>query len=104
MTIGEIKKKSRPGIIQDGTLVLGESIQSLDELNVNNPVNQFVQNTMEGARESISLKAADLEKSIVASVEKEIANITKSQLDALKLQICRDWGVVSVSTTPSQNQ
>ena len=101
MITGEIKRKSQPGKINDSSLVFGESIQSLDELKENNPVNRIVQNTVESARETVSQKAVELEKTIVAAVEKEIANITKSQMDALKLQICRDWGVVGVSVTPA---
>lgn len=101
---GEIKKQSLPEKIHDTSFILGESVQSLEELKENNPVNRFVQNTIETTRETVALKAAELEKSIVATIEKEIANITKSQMDALKLQICRDWGVVSISPTPSQNQ
>ena len=101
MITGEIKRKSQPGKINDSSLVLGESIQSLDELKENNPLNRFVQNTIETTREKVASKASDLEKLIVATVEKEIANITKSQMDALKLQICRDWGVVSISPSPT---
>ncbi|MBI3380166.1 hypothetical protein HY029_05415 [Candidatus Gottesmanbacteria bacterium] len=82
--------------------VLGESIQSKIEPTSTLNVDQFIRDAFQGTKEVAQQKAGEIQKSVMSTVEKEISTLTKSQVEALKLQICRDWGVISLipSKTP----
>lgn len=78
--------------------VLGELTQSIgspSSLLNTALVSDVIQNT----KDTVSQKTSEVEKTIVKTVEKEIATMTQSQIDAIQLQICTQWGVVTVSPT-----
>lgn len=89
--------------IKDST-ILGEMTQSQTSPTTTIINNRFVQETLQNTKETLSQKATEMEKSIVKTVEKEITNLTQSQIDSLKLQICRDWGVVTPLPTELPKQ
>lgn len=59
----------------------------------------FMERTIESAKNSLRGKTGDLQKSIVSTIQKEAGDLTKSQLDLLKTQICKDWGVIPASAS-----
>lgn len=77
--------------------ILGEAVQD----SISSPVNDFIQNTIDSTKESLTEKATEIEKNIIKNIENEVSNLTKSQVDTLKYQICRDLGVISVTPTPN---
>jgi hypothetical protein len=64
-------------------------------------VNQLLQSTYQTTKDTVSQKVVEVQKTITADIEKEITNLTQSQVETLKLQICRDWGVVTIVPTKS---
>ena len=64
-------------------------------------VNQLLQNTYQTTKDTVSQKVVEVQKTITSDIEKEITNLTQSQVETLKLQICRDWGVVTIVPTKS---
>jgi hypothetical protein len=94
-------KPAKVAGITDGN-ILGDLINKDTPPTLPPAVKSFVQNTIQNTKETLSQKADELKKTIVADVEKQVADMTQSQIDAVKLQICRDWGVVSVSATPTK--
>ena len=105
LTTGVLKKKPQndkeiPGIL--GEFVEKESTSSEKPSSLLN-VNQLLQGTLEGAKEVVSQKTVELEKKLVGTIEqemkKEINSLTQSQIEALKLQICRDLGVITTVPT-----
>ncbi len=83
--------------------VLGEVAQSLSSSsvvpNVNNIVQNSIQNTVDATKETVTKKFTEVEKTVINTINQEVANLTKSQVDALKVQICKDLGVIP--STPS---
>lgn len=79
----DIEKESNPQI-------LGEATQD---------INQFVQNTVQNTKEKVVEKVKEAETIILETINKEVQNLTQSQIDALKLQICRDLGVITAAPT-----
>lgn len=78
--------------------VLGETTQLL-ETPTPALIDRLIKETVENTKNVVSQKTQEVEKTILNTVEHEAANLTQSQLDALKLQICRDLGVVSPAPT-----
>lgn len=102
---GLIKNKPKEqNLVKKGSDVLGEAAQNLfnqaTNSSLDNAVQNTLQNTIQNTKEVVSERVLDTEKTILKEVEKEITNLTQSQVEVLKLQICRDWGVVTVSPTP----
>ena len=62
-------------------------------------INKFAAESFQNTKEAAGQKVSEVQKTIVNTVEKEVSNFTQSQVENLKLQICRDWGVVPVSPT-----
>jgi uncharacterized protein HemX len=89
------------------TNVLGEAAQSLSSSsvipNVNDIVQNTIQNTVNATKETVTQKLSEVEKTIINTINQEVANMTKSQVDALKVQICKDLGVIpsTASATPA---
>ncbi len=79
--------------------VLGEEISSKVSPTTAVDLNRFVQDTLQNTKEVAGQKVSEVQKTIVNTVEKEVSSLAQSQVDALKLQICRDWGVISVTPT-----
>jgi hypothetical protein len=78
--------------------VLGETAADITSKTATD-VNNLVQNSIQNTKETLSQKATETQKTILQTLEKEISTLTQSQVEALKLQICRDWGVITVSPT-----
>lgn len=74
--------------------VLGEEISSSLSPTPVVDLNRFVSDTFQNTKDAAGQKVAEVQKTIVNTVEKEVSSLAQSQVDALKLQICRDWGVV----------
>lgn len=74
--------------------VLGEAAEQEATPTPPLDVNKFVQQTMQSTQEVAQEKAKEVQKVIVSTIEKEVSNLTQSQVTALKEQICRDWGVI----------
>lgn len=62
-------------------------------------LNQTVRNTFDNTKEIVTQKMVETQKNLVSSIEKEISTLTQSQIETLKFQICKDWGVIDVSPT-----
>lgn len=92
---GILKNKPKNDIKKDNNpTVLGENIISeTTKLPPSTDINQIVSDTLQSTRETVSQKTAEIQKSVITNIEKEITNLTQSQIDTLKLQICRDWGL-----------
>lgn len=98
--MGIFKNKPKPIQKTEDASVLGEAqskISPTSSLDFNRIVSDTYQNTKEAAKE----KVQEVQKTVMSTVENEITTLTKSQVDAMKLQICRDWGVISISPTKS---
>lgn len=74
--------------------VLGEEIASKFSPTPGVDLNRIVSDTYQNAKDVAGQKVVEVQKTIVNTVEKEMSTLAQSQVDALKLQICRDWGVV----------
>jgi len=85
--------------------ILGEFAQASTTPTTPTPinVNQLVQDSWQSTKEVVlhtaSEKVTEIEKTVVNTVNKEITNLSQSQIDALKLQICRDLGVITAVPT-----
>ncbi|MBI4991509.1 hypothetical protein HZB96_05470 [Candidatus Gottesmanbacteria bacterium] len=80
--------------------ILGEkTILETTKLPSSTDINQIVADTLQSTKETVSQKTAEVQKTIVTNIEKDITNLTQSQIDTLKLQICRDWGLATVTPT-----
>lgn len=73
--------------------VLGEIIEQQIS-SAPSKINNFFGQPIEETKEVVSQKLTEVEKQVVTNIQKEISSLTASQIDALKLQICRDLGVV----------
>lgn len=62
-------------------------------------INRFFTDTFQSGKEVAGQKVTDVQKNIMSTVEKEVSSLAQSQVDALKLQICRDWGVIPPTPT-----
>ncbi|MCJ7739910.1 hypothetical protein MUP32_01155 [Candidatus Microgenomates bacterium] len=67
---------------------------------VKNTVKNTLQNTIQNTKETVSEKVTEVKSEIIKTVEKEISDLTQSQVKSLQWQICKEWGVVSLSPTP----
>lgn len=103
LTIGMLKNHLKRAKKEDGLQILGETTQLTNTPNLpsSEDVNQFVQETLESAKEKVVEKVKEAEKTILETINKEVENLTQSQIEALKLQICRDLGVIT--TAPTKN-
>lgn len=61
----------------------------------------FLQNSLDSAKGIATQKFVEIEKSVAQTLEKQVADLTKSQINAIQTQICRDWGVISPIPSPS---
>lgn len=103
VTTGFLKYKSenKETPVQEKNNVLGETTALITTApQATDNVNRLIQDSLQGTRDVVSQKVTEVEKTIVSLINKEVANLTQSQVDNLKWQICRDLGVVSASPTP----
>lgn len=99
LTTAMFKNKTQKNVTGDYQNVLGENAQSLSTPTPAIDINRLAQQTIQDAQETVAQKVADVKKTIIESIEKEVTSLTQSQIEALKLQICKDWGVITVSPT-----
>jgi hypothetical protein len=95
------QKNDKTGINLKGVLGEQSSILQNAASDIASPINLKIQNTLDNAKVAVSEKTIEVEKMIISTLEKEVADFSKSQVDNLKLQICKDWGVISI--TPAQS-
>ncbi len=74
--------------------VLGEVAQSQIIPSLSSNMNKLVENTLQNTKELISEKTVEVKTNIMQTLEKEVNNFTQSQVESIKMQICREWGVV----------
>jgi hypothetical protein len=96
-----LEDKKKPG--KDIKEVLGEQSNILQSAatDLASPLNSKIQNTIDNAKNVVSGKTVEVEKMIISTLEKEVADFSKNQVDNLKLQICKDWGVITITPTQS---
>ncbi len=81
--------------------VLGQAIESQIIPTAEESVRGVVQEVWQNSKEEVGQKVETVKNEIMQSVQKEVSSLTQSQIDALKMQICRDLGVLpSVTPTP----
>lgn len=98
MSILKNRSKNEDKNKKDST-VLGETTTSEITPTPFVDVNQLLQSTYQTTKDTVSQKVVEVQKTIISDIEKEITNLTQSQVETLKLQICRDWGVVTIVPT-----
>lgn len=98
---GILKSKPKEVKNTNDQKVLGEEISSKLTPTSAIDVNKFVQDTFQNTKEVAGQKMVEVQKTILNTVEKEVSSLAQSQVDALKHQICRDWGVIKSSPSPS---
>lgn len=82
-------------ILKDRTQEIKKPSSGLMVLGDKSAIDNFVKDTLEATRENLSAKAVEVQKNIVATLEREVSELTQSQIEAVKVQICRDWGVIT---------
>ena len=83
-----------------GSFVLGitDKISSV----ASDKLENIMESTAENASREISRQLSKTEGRVKEKLEKEISSLAKSQIDAFKFKVCRDWGIIPPSsTTPS---
>ena len=88
---------NRPTILGENT---DPGISPTSFINFQQIVQNTVQNTKDTVSQKMTEKISEGQKTVVQTIEKEISKLTQSQIEALKLQICRDWGIIIISPTP----
>ena len=83
-----------PTLLKEKTEVLGESVKDDISEGISSTVNSLVQKTVNETKTVVSEKAVELEKQLLTTIEKEVSNLTAYQIQALKTQICTNWGVI----------
>lgn len=108
-TIGTVVFLNRKNIRNNNftTRILGQTTTNLTPtptlININELFKKSLNKTKETVINSATEKANEVEKTVINTVNKEISSLTQSQLENLKVQICRDLGVISPvpSITPT---
>ena len=83
-----------PMLLKEKTEVLGEAVKDDISEGISSTVNTLVQKTVNETKTVVSEKAVELEKQLLTTIEKEVSNLTAYQIQALKTQICTNWGVI----------
>lgn len=94
VTEGYIKNRMRQNIKDPFTAVLGET-DSQKILGNSTTFSAFFQDTISNTKEVVSEKVIEVERNILSSIQNEIQQLSQSQIQSLKLQICTDLGVIS---------
>lgn len=100
---GLFKDKPKETPKSESPNVLGELIESKISPSASADFNHFIQETVKNTQDAATAKVSEVQKTLVTTIEKEISTLTTSQVDALKIQICRDWGVVTVAPSKAPN-
>lgn len=81
--------------------VLGQIVDSQIIPTAESGVKGVVQEVWQNSKEEVSQKVETVKSEIMQSIQKEVNSLTESQIDALKIQVCRDLGVLpSIPPTP----
>ena len=100
VTLGAIRERTiRKKANIDISKVLGESADSMLDSENKQKIDNVIQNTVKNTKETVSQKVIEVEKTISNTLEKEITNLTQSQIETLKIKVCQDWGVITASST-----
>ena len=90
---------------QDTSDVLGESTENsptaipLFSLNYfNNIIRGKINETKNDVENTVNTKVAETEKKVIENIQKEVSTLTDAQIQNLKIQICRDLGVLPTLT------
>lgn len=69
-------------------------------------VERIIQSGADSAKDVASQKVIEAKNTIIESLKKEVTRLTDAQVKQLTTQLCKDWGVISSSSsaTPSGNQ
>lgn len=98
--IGFIKnKQDRFAQKNINTDVLGEVARSEPVVQLKDQVGKVVQNTLQTTKDTVTEKMVEVEKRVVEDIEKQVTNLTTSQVKIIKTQICKNWGIVSNTPT-----
>ncbi|OGG17044.1 hypothetical protein A3D78_00160 [Candidatus Gottesmanbacteria bacterium RIFCSPHIGHO2_02_FULL_39_14] len=82
-----------------GSVVLG--ISDKLPLKTTENIEQLLEGVVSKTQEEVAKRVIESQAKIKTSLEKEISSMTRSQVEAFQLKICRDWGVISLSPTPT---
>ena len=93
----EAKKVTSSGIL--GEFTGPEDTPSPTPFNLNQFVQNSLQNTKETVLHTATEKVTEIEKVVINTINKEISALSQSQIEALKLQICKDLGVITITPT-----
>lgn len=88
------KKGGESSILGEASVV---SPTAANEVSINN----LLQNTLTETKNVVSEKVTETKNNIINNIQKEISALTETQVQTLKMQICKDWGLLSASPTPS---
>ncbi|KKS96351.1 MAG: hypothetical protein UV73_C0011G0023 [Candidatus Gottesmanbacteria bacterium GW2011_GWA2_43_14] len=92
VTLGAIKGKYAIKLQRaKGSFVLGVS-DKLTEAG-KNQLENLMQGAVENASGTLTKKITETEESLKGKLESELSGLAKSQVDQIKLKICRDWGI-----------
>lgn len=80
--------------------VLGQTIETQLIPAAESGIKDIAKEVWDNSKEDVSEKIDTAKNDIMRSVQKEVTSLTQSQIDALKLQICRELGVLP-TTTPA---
>lgn len=78
--------------------ILGRSIDSQIIPTAEDNVRGVAQQVWRNSKEEVSQRIETVKNEVVQSVQKEVSSLTQSQIETLKLQICRDLGVLPTIT------
>lgn len=99
--MGITKKKSNQPDINKSN-VLGDTIASVKSGssfgNIKDSVQNTINSTIDTTKVMFTAKMTEAEKTVIESLNREVTNLTKSQVETLKIQICRDLGVLPTFT------
>lgn len=102
LTVSYFRKQTPPaGPVPSLQNILGDTIENNIAPTSVAGINRIVQDSLTNTREVLSEKLMQVEKTILEEVNKEVQNLTQSQVTALKVQICKDWGVIETTPTPN---
>jgi hypothetical protein len=98
------KNQEKSASLPPGASILGESIEKIaapaNFSELKQDVQGSLESTLNNTKDSLAQRAVEVEKQIMDNFRKEITNMTRAQVDSLKIQLCTDLGVLP-SATPT---
>lgn len=89
----------------DSSSVLGESTENSPTSSplfslegFNNTFKDKIVETKNEVKNVVGSKIAETEKTVLENIQKEVSSLTETQVQSLKIQICRDLGVLPTLT------